>query len=92
MGQGSGGVAMSCDVGLRHGSDPALLWLWRRMVAIAPIRPPAWEPPYAEGAAKEIAKRHTHTHTHTKKKKKKMFLSNLVGLGFGNILLAKQNI
>ena len=29
--------------------DPVLLWLWRRPAAIAPIRPLAWEPPYAEG-------------------------------------------
>uniref|UniRef100_A0A8D0YNA3 Uncharacterized protein n=1 Tax=Sus scrofa TaxID=9823 RepID=A0A8D0YNA3_PIG len=41
-------------VGLRRGSDPALLWLWRRPVATAPIRPLAWEPPYAAGAAQEI--------------------------------------
>ena len=27
--------------------DPALLWLWRRPSATAPIRPLAWEPPYA---------------------------------------------
>ncbi len=38
-------------------NDPALLWLWRRLVATAPIRPLAWEPPYAAGAAQEIAKR-----------------------------------
>ena len=28
-----------------------LLWLWRRPAAVAPIRPLAWEPPYAAGAA-----------------------------------------
>ena len=28
-------------------NDPALPWLWCRPVAIAPIRPLAWEPPYA---------------------------------------------
>ena len=33
------------------GSDPALLWLWRRPVATALIRPLAWEPPYATGLA-----------------------------------------
>ena len=48
---------MSCGVGRRHGLDSALLWLWRRPVATAPIRPLAWEPPYAAGAAQEIAKR-----------------------------------
>ena len=37
--------------------DPALLWLWCRPVATAPIRPLAWEPPYAAGAALEKAKR-----------------------------------
>ena len=31
--------------------DPVLLWLWYRPVATAPIRPLAWEPPYAGGAA-----------------------------------------
>ena len=31
--------------------DPALLWLWCRPAAVAPIRPLAWEPPYASGAA-----------------------------------------
>ena len=31
--------------------DLALLWLWRRPAAAALIRPLAWEPPYAAGAA-----------------------------------------
>ena len=44
-------VAVSCGVGRRRGSDLALLWLWCRPVATAPIRPLAWEPPYASGAA-----------------------------------------
>ena len=34
-----------------------LLWLWRRPVATAPIRPLAWEPPYAAGVAQEKAKK-----------------------------------
>ena len=29
----------SCGVGRRRSSDPALLWLWRRPAATAPIRP-----------------------------------------------------
>ena len=45
------------SVGCRRGSDPALLWLWHRPVATALIGPLAWEPPYAAGAAQEIAKR-----------------------------------
>ena len=31
--------------------DPALPGLWCRVAATAPIRPLAWEPPYAVGAA-----------------------------------------
>ena len=38
---------MSCGVDQSHGSNPALLWLWRMLVAVAPIQPLAWEPPYA---------------------------------------------
>ena len=43
---------MSCGVGHRPGLDPELLWLWlwRRLVATAPIQPLAWEPPRAAGA------------------------------------------
>ena len=40
---------MSCGVCCRH--DPALLWLWYRPAAVAPIGPLAWEPPYATGMA-----------------------------------------
>ena len=50
VGYGSG-VAVCCGVGGRHSSDPALLWLWCRPVATAPIRTQAWEPPYAVGTA-----------------------------------------
>ena len=46
---------MSCGVGQRLGSD--LLWLWCRPAAVALIRPLAWEPPYAEGAALKKKKR-----------------------------------
>ena len=42
---------MSCSVGRRHGSDPELMWLWRRQAAATPIQPLVWEPPYAEGVA-----------------------------------------
>ena len=48
---------MSCGVGHRRGSDPALLWPWHRLAATAPIRPLAWEILYATGAALEKAKR-----------------------------------
>ena len=42
---------MSCGVGHRHGLDPVLLWLWRRLAAAALIQPLAWELPCAVGAA-----------------------------------------
>ena len=48
---------MSGGVGYRHGSDLALLWLWGRLVATAPVGPLAWEPPYVAEAALEKAKR-----------------------------------
>ena len=48
---------MSCGVGHRRGSNPEVLWLWHRLAATAPIRPLAWEPPYASGAAQKKAKR-----------------------------------
>jgi len=42
---------VSYGVGHRHGSDPSLLGLWCRPAATAPIRPLAWELPYAAGVA-----------------------------------------
>ena len=62
---------MSCGVGPRFGSDPMLLWLWRRPASIALIRPLAWEPPYAVGAAQEMAKRQTTTTTTKKQQQQK---------------------
>ena len=35
----------------RHGSNLALLWLWYRLAAVAPIGSLACEPSYALGAA-----------------------------------------
>ena len=48
MGKGSG-IAMSCGVGCKCALDPILLWLW--LAVVAPIRPLAWEPPYAASVA-----------------------------------------
>ena len=52
------GLRIQCcceyGVGRRCGSDPVLLWLWRRpAAATALIRPLVWEPPYAASAALE---------------------------------------
>ena len=68
MGWGSS-IAVSCDVGLRHGLDLVLLWLWCRPAATVPIRPLAWEPPYAMGVAIKRPKK--------KKKKKKNHVMDL---------------
>ena len=42
---------MSCGVGHRYSLDLALLWLWCRLAAAAPIGPLAWELLYVAGAA-----------------------------------------
>ena len=55
---------MSCDVRHRCSSDPALLWLWHRPAAVAPIQPLVQEPPYATSTALKKKKRQ-------KKKRKK---------------------
>ena len=60
---------MSCGVGHRRGSDPALLWLWCRLAATAWIRPLAWEPPYATGVALEESKREKQKQNKQKPKK-----------------------
>ena len=31
--------------------DHALLWFWHRLAATSPVRPVAWESPYAAGTA-----------------------------------------
>ena len=66
MGQGSG-IALSSGVRRSCSLDPVLLWLWCRPAAVAPIRPLAWDPPYAVGTALKGKK---------KKKKKKKKVSN----------------
>ena len=57
-------------MGRRPGSDLALLWLWHRPAAIAPIGPLAQEPPYTMDAALKRQK--------TKKKKKECSISHQV--------------
>jgi len=65
---------MSSGVGRR---DPELLWLWCRPAATAPIRPLAWEPPYAVGAAQEMAKKQKNKQT---KKKTEIYQCLLVSV------------
>ena len=49
---------MRCGVGRRRGLDLMLPWRWCRLAAAAQIRPLAWEPPYASGAARKKKKKH----------------------------------
>ena len=63
---------MSYGIGRRRGGlHPALLQLWYRPAAVALIRPPAWEFPYAVGVALKSKKQKTETKTKERKKKPK---------------------
>ena len=68
---------MSFRVGRRRSSEPELLWFWHRPAATAPIRPLAWEPPYAPGAALEKAKRQKKRQKKKDKKKKRISTKTL---------------
>ena len=51
------GDAASCGIGCRCGFSLALLWLWCRLAAAAPIQPLAWKLPYATGVALKSKKK-----------------------------------
>lgn len=84
---------MSCGVGCRRGSDPALLGLWCRRAAVAPIGPLTWDPPYAAGAPLKKRKRENeifvqfqrtspqNTH-HLQKEKELPIVENLTDITF----------
>ena len=59
---------MSCGIGHRHGSDSASTTL---------IRPLAWEPPYAVGAALKKWQQQQQQQKTKDKKKKKSILHNV---------------
>ena len=62
--QGSG-VAVSCGVDGRCGSDPTLLWLWGRLAAAGLIQPPSLRTSTCRGAA--LLKRNENPRTPTTK-------------------------
>ena len=53
---------MSYGVGYRRCLDPALLWLWHRLAATAPIRPLAWEPHMPQVWPKKYKKKKITNH------------------------------
>ena len=57
---------MSYDVNHRRSLDLALLWLWPTLAAVALIRPPAWELPYAVGVALKSKKQNKNKQTKTR--------------------------
>ena len=57
----------SWGVGHRFISDSTLLWLWRRPAAAAPIRPLAWELPYAAGGQERLAEQLEKLHNYCEK-------------------------
>ena len=61
---------MNCGAGCRGGSDPALLWLWCRPLATAPIRPLSWEPPYAAGSGPRKSKKKKQNNNNQKNHKR----------------------
>ena len=98
---------MSCGIGHRYGSDPMLLWLWCRPVAVAQIRPQAWEPPYAVGTAlKTKNKKQTNkqklraflllaSHKYEKRKQNfsiKKYISLTLGIAIDRMFKFHQNL
>ena len=61
---------MSCGVGRRHSSDPALLLL----AATASIQPLAWELPYAVGAALKSQKKKKNHNVASNLRKYQMYV------------------
>ena len=59
-------------------------WLWRRPAATDPIRPLAWEPPYAAGVAQKTQK--------TNKQQKVLLTSNLICLCIIFVFCSEINI
>ena len=65
--------------------DLALPWLWCRLVAVALIRPLAWEPPYAAGAAIKSQKEKKE-----KKEKASLTFLNQFIKNFKDVLLQRS--
>ena len=75
---------MSCGIGHRCGSDPALPWLWCRIAAAAPIGALAWELSYAVGAT--IKKNWIFSNSHVEKEKKFILIISVFTLIYAKLL------
>ena len=64
-------LPVSCGVGHRHSWDLAFLWLWCRLAATVPIRPLAWELPYAKGVILKKKKKKKEEEERKKERKRK---------------------
>ena len=58
--------------------------LWYRAAAVAPIKPLAWELPYAAPAAPQKAKKKKKKKKKKRKKKKKKGVIHIIKAGRGN--------
>ena len=77
---------MSCGVGCKLSLDPALLWLWCKLAAVAPIRPLAWETPYATSETLKSKKKKTKKTKKKKQKKQKKTKKPMGPLNLLNVL------
>ena len=78
---------MSCGVGCRRGSDLALLLLWCRLAATAPIRPLVREPRYAAGTA---LKRQKDKKKKERKRKKQTNPKVLMPSSYSDLLVKRE--
>ena len=62
--------------------DPALLWLglWRRLAAVAPTGPLAWERPYATGVSQKAKKKRKEKEGRRKRERGRKERRNKEGL------------
>ena len=82
---------MSCGVGCRPGLDLAVLWLWHRQAATAPIQPLAWESPHAMGAGLKRPQKQKQKSKPSKKdlQETKRFKLVVLKFWFRNVIFSK---
>ena len=63
-----------------------MLWLWRRLVATAPIRPLAWEPPICPGSGPRNGKKTKIKIKRKIKEKKGKQFQLMIKAGYVNLI------